>query len=308
MTGDLRSNAELHAQTYDVDLQEAVRHFETRHGLPDSRVLTRAVVAAMNVPVAMRIRQIELNMERWRWFPRDLGPVHISVNVPEYHLDLWDHGRVALAMNVVVGAVDKPTPIFSDTMTTVAFAPYWNVPDSIANDETLPEVVSDPDYLVRNNIEVVSTSGQVIDPATIDWSQAQEEEGFPYRFRQRPGTANSLGRVKFLFPNDFDVYLHDTPHKELFSASKRATSSGCIRVENVHELAVLLLDDPVNWSREKLQEAIDTRETRKVHLSRGVPILLAYWTVQVDQDGFVSFRPDIYHRDEPLLQALDTEL
>jgi murein L,D-transpeptidase YcbB/YkuD len=298
MTGDLRSNAELHGQTYDVDLQEAVRHFEARHGLPDSRVLTRPVVAAMNVPVAMRIRQIELNMERWRWFPRDLGPVHISVNVPEYHLDLWDHGRVALAMNVVVGAVDKPTPIFSDTMTTVAFAPYWNVPDSIANDETLPEVVSDPDYLVRNNIEVVSTSGQVIDPATIDWSQAQEEEGFPYRFRQRPGTANSLGRVKFLFPNDFDVYLHDTPAAALFSKNYRALSHGCVRVQDPVKLAEYLLQASGRWQPDRIEQAMNAPEEQQVKLPSPIPVHLMYWTARVDADGTVRFFDDIYGHDE----------
>lgn len=297
ITGDLRSNVDAHAQVYDADLQEAVRHFEARHGLPDNPMLTRPVVAAMNVPVSARIRQIELNMERWRWFPRDLGPVHIRVNVPEYHLDLWDHGRIALAMNVVVGAVDKPTPIFSDTMTTVAFAPYWNVPSSIANDETLPEVVSDPDFLARNNIEVVSTTGEVIDPTTIDWSEAQEEETFPYRFRQRPGTANSLGRVKFLFPNDFDVYLHDTPAAALFSKTYRALSHGCVRVQDPVKLVEYLFRTSGRWDAGRIEQAMNAPEEQQVKLPDPIPVHLMYWTARVDPDGIIRFFDDIYGHD-----------
>ena len=297
VTGDLRSNAESHGQTYDPELQEAVRHFQARHGLPDTRVLTREAVAAMNVPVAMRLRQIELNMERWRWFPRDLGPVHIRVNVPEYHLDLWDDGRVALSMNVIVGAVDKPTPIFSDTMTTVAFAPYWNVPASIANDETLPEVMNDPEFLTRNNIEVVSTTGDVIDPGSIDWSQAQEEDQFPYRFRQRPGTANSLGRVKFLFPNDFDVYLHDTPAVALFSKNYRALSHGCVRVQDPVKLAEYLLRASHRWDSARIAQAMNAPEEQQVKLPEPIPVHLMYWTARVDADGTVRFFNDIYGHD-----------
>lgn len=297
VTGDLPSSAASSGATYDAQLQQAVRRFEARHGLPDSPVLTRSTVAAMNVPVAMRIRQIELNMERWRWFPRELGAVHIRVNVPEYRLDLWDHGRIALAMNVVVGAVDKPTPIFSDMMTTVAFAPYWNVPASIASDETLPEVVSDPGFLVRNNIEVVSTTGEVIDPATIDWSQAQEEEAFPYRFRQRPGTANSLGRVKFLFPNDFDVYLHDTPAAALFSRTYRALSHGCVRVQNPVKLAEYLLRSSRRWDSARIEQAMNAPEEQQVKLPGPIPVHLMYWTARVDDDGTVRFFDDIYGHD-----------
>jgi murein L,D-transpeptidase YcbB/YkuD len=297
LTGDLGGRPDGHAQAYDTALQEAVRHFEARHGLPDNRVLTRATVAAMNVPVSTRIRQIELNMERWRWFPRDLGAVHIRVNVPEYHLDVWDHGRVALSMNVVVGAVDKPTPIFSDTMTTVAFAPYWNVPASIANDETLPAVLGDPDYLTRNNLEVVSTSGEVVDPSTIDWSQVQGEDTFPYRFRQRPGTANSLGRVKFLFPNDFDVYLHDTPAAALFAKSYRALSHGCVRVQDPVKLAEYLLRESARWDAPRIEAAMNAPEEQQVKLPAPVPVHLMYWTARVDDDGTVRFFDDIYGHD-----------
>ncbi len=297
VTGDLAADPGQAPATYDRRLQEAVRHFEARHGLPDTPALTRETVAAMNVPAGTRIRQIELNMERWRWFPRDLGERHIRVNVPEYHLDVWDGGRVALSMNVVVGATDKPTPIFSDTMTTVVFAPFWNVPASIANDETLPALMNDPDYLNRNNLEVVSTSGEVIDPSTIDWSGMQEGDTFPYRFRQRPGTANSLGLVKFVFPNDFDVYLHDTPATALFRKPYRALSHGCVRVEQPVALAEYLLEGSARWDAPHIQEAMNGGEEQHVKLPHPIPVHLMYWTARVDEKGTIDFFNDIYGHD-----------
>ncbi len=298
ITGDLPPDAAKNPPPeYDARLQEAVRRFEARHGLPDTPALARETVAAMNVPVGTRIRQIELNMERWRWFPRDLGSRHVRVNVPEYHLDVWDGGRIVLSMNVIVGATDKPTPIFSDTMTTVAFAPFWNVPASIANDETLPAVMSDPDYLARNNLEVVSILGEVVDPSTIDWSDAQDGEAFPYRFRQRPGTANSLGLVKFLFPNDFDVYLHDTPAAALFKKPYRALSHGCVRVEQPVELAEYLLEGSAGWDAPRIQAAMNAGEEQHVKLPHPIPVHLMYWTARVDERGTVYFFNDIYGHD-----------
>ena len=296
-TGDLAGDPAQVPATYDARLQEAVRRFEARHGLPDSPSLTREAVAAMNVPVSTRIRQIELNMERWRWFPRDLGDRHIRVNVPEYHLEVWERGRTALSMKVIVGATDKPTPIFSDTMTTVVFAPFWNVPDSIANDETLPALMSDPDYLTRNNLEVVSTSGEVVDPSTIDWMQAQDGGTFPYRFRQRPGTTNSLGRVKFVFPNDFDVYLHDTPATALFQKNDRALSHGCVRVEQPVALAEYLLEGSERWDAPRIQAAMNSGEEQHVKLPHPIEVHLMYWTARVDEKGTVHFFNDIYGHD-----------
>ncbi len=300
--GDLPEAAAEHPrQSYDADLQDAVRQFRARHGLPQASALTRETVAAMNVPVSTRIRQIELNMERWRWFPRDLGERHIRVNVPEYHLEIREHGRVILPMKVIVGAIDKPTPIFSDTMTTVVFAPFWNVPTSIAAEETLPAVLGDPGYLERNNLEVVSTSGQVIDPASIDWSAQSETEedpqSFPYRFRQRPGTTNSLGLVKFLFPNDFDVYLHDTPAVSLFSKSNRALSHGCVRLENPVRLAEYLLGNDSRWDGAKIREAMSSGEEKHVKLPAPLPVHLMYWTARVDEGGAIYFFQDIYGHD-----------
>jgi len=283
--------------TYDVRLQQAVRRFARRHALPDSPVLTRQVVAAMNVPIAGRLRQIELNMERWRWFPRDLGDPHIRVNVPEFQLEIRERQRVVAAMDVIVGARETPTPIFSDTMTTVVFAPFWNVPTSIAVDETLPAIASDPEYLARNNLEVIATSGEVVDPETIDWTAIQEVGDFPYRFRQRPGTANSLGLVKFLFPNDFDVYLHDTPARTLFAKPFRALSHGCVRVEDPVALAEYLLREEGRWHGARIREAMNGGEEQHVRLPRPIKVHLMYWTARADASGTVRFFPDLYGHD-----------
>jgi L,D-transpeptidase YcbB len=295
-TGDLRSkgSAEL---VYGEELAEAVAHFQRRHGLEPDGVVGRRVVAEMNVPVASRIRQLELNLERWRWLPRDLGERYIFVNVPEYRLEIREGPRIALSMNVITGAKDTPTPIFSDTMTHIVFSPYWNVPDGIASGETIPAVQADPSFLDRNQIEVVGTSGKVVDPSTIDWSATTDEGEFPYRFRQRPGSSNSLGLVKFMFPNEYDVYLHDTPADMLFKRTVRALSHGCVRVEQPQQLAEYLLKDQPEWTSERITEAMHAGEERHVKLWRPISVHLMYWTARVHEDGTVHFRPDVYGRD-----------
>jgi murein L,D-transpeptidase YcbB/YkuD len=295
-TGDLGSQGST-ADVYGDELADAIAHFQRRHGLEPDGVVGRRVVAEMNVPVASRIRQLELNLERWRWLPRDLGERYIFVNVPEYRLEIHEGQRIALAMNVITGAKDTPTPIFSDTMTHIVFSPYWNVPDGIASGETIPAVQTDPSFLARNQIEVVGTSGKVVDPSTIDWSAATEEGEFPYRFRQRPGSSNSLGLVKFMFPNQYDVYLHDTPADLLFKRADRALSHGCVRVEQPQQLAEYLLKDQPEWTPQRITEAMHAGEEKHVKLRSAIPVHLMYWTARVHEDGTVHFQPDVYGRD-----------
>jgi len=207
------------APVFDAATRDALKRFERRHGLvPDGR-LDREVLAALNVPVEERIRQIELNLERWRWLPDTLGDRYVLVNIPTFHLTAVDHGQVGLQMRVVAGKADSPTPIFSDEMTTVVFSPYWNVPPDIARNETIPAVMRDPGYLSRNDLEVVR-AGRVLDPWGMDWSRPGK-----IQFRQRPGAHNALGGVKFMFPNQFDVYLHDTPADALFARVERDTAT-----------------------------------------------------------------------------------
>jgi murein L,D-transpeptidase YcbB/YkuD len=289
--------------TYTPDLQESVKRFQRRHGLTEDGVVTAAVVAEMNVPIDQRIRQIEMNLERWRWLPRDLGERHVLVNIPEYRLEVWEDNRVALSMRVVVGKQDTQTPIFSDEMTYVVFSPYWNVPPDIAQGETLPEIMKDPGFLDRTNMEVLDRSGKPIDPAAIDVADPTS-----YRFRQRPGAQNSLGLVKFMFPNQFNVYLHDTPADSLFARASRSFSHGCVRVENPLALAEYVLRDHQGWTREKIEEAMHAEQERTVKLKKAIPVYLGYWTARVSADGAMQFRKDVYGIDSRLTALLENRL
>jgi murein L,D-transpeptidase YcbB/YkuD len=277
---------------YTPDLQKAVQAFQERHGLTADGVIGPAVVAALNVPIEKRIDQIALNMERWRWLPRDLGERYILVNIPEMRLDVYDGASVPLSMRVVVGKADTQTPIFNDEMTYLVFSPYWNVPPGIAQDETLPAVMNDAGFLQRNNMEVVDKAGTVVDPASIDLSNPGE-----YRFRQKPGQSNSLGLVKFMFPNQFNVYLHDTPADSLFARATRSFSHGCVRLEDPVALAKYVLRDQPEWDQERITEAMHAGEETTVKLKAPLPVYLGYWTARVRPDNSVQFRDDVYAVD-----------
>ncbi|HET7698598.1 MAG TPA: L,D-transpeptidase family protein [Vicinamibacterales bacterium] len=277
---------------YGADLQEAVKRFQRRHGLEPDAVVGRAAAAQMNVPADARVQQIALNLERWRWLPRELGDRHILVNLPEYRLEVWENGQVPLSMRVVVGKKDTPTPIFADDMTYVVFSPYWNVPSGIARNETVPSALRDPAFLQRTNMEVLDKRGEVVDPSSIDLASVGE-----YRFRQRPGSSNSLGLVKFMFPNQFNVYLHDTPADSLFARATRSFSHGCVRVEQPQKLAEYVLGDQPDWTPERIAEAMHAGTERSVKLRRPLPVYLGYWTARVSADGILQFRDDIYGID-----------
>jgi murein L,D-transpeptidase YcbB/YkuD len=280
------------AAVYSADLENAVKSFQRRHGLSDDGVVGRSVVAELNVPVDARVRQIQLNMERWRWLPRELGDPHILVNIPEMRLDVREHGQVPLSMRVVVGKEDTPTPIFNQRMTYLVFAPYWNVPDDIAQQETLPSVLKDAGFLARAGMEVIDASGKPVDPGSVDLAEPGR-----YRFRQRPGTSNSLGLVKFMFPNQFNVYLHDTPADSLFARASRSLSHGCVRLEAPAKLAEYVLRDQPEWTAERIAQAMAGTDEQIVKLQVPVPVYLGYWTARVARDGSVEFRKDVYGID-----------
>lgn len=273
---------------YDEALEAAVRRFQARHGLEETGTVGKATLAALNVPVAERVRQIELNLERWRWMPGDLGERHIFVNVPAYGLRVVEGKETALAMKVIVGKDQSRTPAFSDQMTYLELNPWWNIPPSIEKNEIMPKVASDPGYLARNDMEIVSDGGES-------------------RIRQRPGPANPLGQIKFMFPNQFNIYLHDTPADHLFDVAERGFSHGCIRIEKPMELAEYLLRGDPKWSRAALQAAIDTGENRSIKLPRPIPVHILYWTAWMEPDGTVQFRDDLYGHDAELAKALAEE-
>ena len=244
------------------------------------------------------VQRIRMNMERWRWAPRDLGARHVLINVPAYQMQVIEGGQPVLAMRVIVGAPEHSTPLFSDEMTYVVFSPYWNIPESILREETLPKVARDPAYLDRNAIEVVGTSGkgQPLDPGKIDWDD--ESETRHLRFRQRPGPENALGLVKFIFPNHFSVYLHDTPSDALFFEEYRALSHGCIRVENPVALAQYVLADQRQWTAERISEAMHEEAEKTVRLKSPLPVHIGYWTAWVEPDGrTVTYLADPYGID-----------
>ena len=291
-SGDFKGSVpQSGAMTYDDAVVDAVKRFQRRHGLEEDGNAGPAAVAAMNVPIEQRIEQIRLALERWRWLPRNLGDRHILVNIPSYWLEVWDHGSNPVAMRVVVGRKDTPTPIFNDRMTHIVFSPYWNVPPTIAQGETLPAVMQDPAFLARNNMEVLDSSGNVVDPESIDLDDPTK-----YRFRQRPGSGNSLGLVKFMFPNEYNVYLHDTPADSLFARATRSFSHGCVRVEDPVRLAEYLLQNQNDWPKEKIAEAMQAGEEKTVKLADPLPVYLGYWTAWVTPDG-VRFTDDVYGID-----------
>ena len=291
-SGDYTGTIDEQDPEYGPDLQEAVKRFQRRHGLEPDAVIGRAAVAQLNVPADARVQQIALNLERWRWLPRDLGERHILVNVPEYRLEVWEGSQVPLSMRVVVGKKDTPTPIFADDMTHIVFSPYWNVPPDIVKNETVPSALRDPAFLQRTNMEVLDKSGKPVDPSSIDIEDVGE-----YRFRQRPGSSNSLGLVKFMFPNQYNVYLHDTPADSLFARATRSFSHGCVRVEQPEQLAQYVLRDQPAWTPERISEAMHAGAEKTVKLSAPLPVYLGYWTARVSADGIVQFRDDLYAID-----------
>lgn len=291
---------------YDDHLVYAVRHFQARHGLKPDGVVGPRTRSAMNVSVEVRIRQIELNLERWRWLPHDLGDRYIVVNTADFSLSVVENDLDVLKMRVVVGRPARRTPVFSSQMSYLVFNPYWNVPRIIAVEDILPKLMTDAQYLTRKHIRVFSNlSGapREVDPQTVDWKRCNTNY-FPFRLRQDPGPNNALGRIKFVFPNRFAVYLHDTPQRSLFKLSQRDFSSGCIRIENAGALAGYLLAERPGWTSNSIAARLKTGTRRVVRIPDPIPVHLIYMTAWVDPNNRLQFRRDIYGRDRALNAAL----
>ena len=305
ITGDLPAAAAANSSSdYDATLEEAVKHFQLRHGLDADGVLGKGTLAAMNVPVDARINQLRVNLDRARWVSQDIPETYVIVDIAGFNARLIRNGEVIWDEPAQVGKPYRKTPVFRQDMTYLELNPTWTIPPTILTKDVLPKVKKDPSYLQKKNFEVLTQDGKVVDPNSIDWSSTSGR-GFPYIIRQTPGPHNALGRVKFMFPNPHFVYLHDTPSKELFDRSSRAFSSGCIRVRNPFRLAELLLQDEDGWDRQQIDAAVDSLKQQRVSLSEPVPVLLLYWTVNVDAAGTVYFKEDIYERDAKVLAGLD---
>jgi murein L,D-transpeptidase YcbB/YkuD len=286
------------------DLTKWIHALEPSHpqyvSLRQALARMRSGAAAADRSTEERIRQISLNLDRWRWMPDDLGDRHILVNLPAYQLFVYENGATPLTMRVIVGEADNTheTPIFSAHMTTVTFSPYWNIPDTIAEGEIAPAVARDPNYLARQNIDIlrVTKSGATpVDPSKIDWENPDELKELA--FRQRPGTANALGTVKFVLDDPYAIYLHDTPSDHLFARARRALSHGCVRLDQPEALAKYVLRDQPAWDDGRIRAAMQGGEEEPVKLTAPIPVHLVYFTTWVDAGGHVQFFPDVYGYD-----------
>jgi murein L,D-transpeptidase YcbB/YkuD len=308
--GDLSGFSLGERKTYDAALATAVRRFQRRHGLHADGVVGRRTRVALNVPVEARLAQIRRTLERWRWLPHDLGEHYILVNSAGFELTVIENGRTVLGMRVIVGTPEQPTPSFSATLQSLTINPYWNVPERIARDVLLPKQQRNPRYFAARGIRVFEPrngndngngNGEEIEPARIDWTHI-DVDSFAYRLRQEPGPKNSLGRLSFILPNPYDVFLHDTPDKSLFERDTRTFSEGCVRLEQAMALAQHALRRLDGWGEERIQSEIDTLRHQTLRLPEPIPVYVLYLTSWVDDDGLVNFREDVYGRDQVLAE------
>ncbi|MGE0238281.1 MAG: murein L,D-transpeptidase [Parvibaculaceae bacterium] len=300
-TGDFEWQTPGDPDLYDEHLAIGVKRFQARHGLEAKGLIGKQTIIAMNVPVEERVRQIMLNMERWRWMPENLGNYHFLVNIASFELQRIQANTIIDRMDTVVGAPATQTPEFSDELEYVEFNPTWTVPYSIATKEMLPRLRRNP-YAYAGDFEVF-VSGKLASWGAIDWS-AYGPGKFPFTFRQKPGPKNALGKVKFMMPNKHNIYLHDTPAKEKFRQTARAFSHGCIRLARPVDLAYALAPDLGGWSKARMDAAWAGGKTTRASFTDHIPVHLIYGTAYKGDAGMIEFRPDVYGRDRKLYNAL----
>lgn len=306
VTGDLDHPDANDSERFDPALTEAVMRFQRRQGLKIDGVVGPATLRSLNIPVAARIDQLLANLERWRWLPSDLGQRYIMVNIAGFELYFVSDNRIVLKMPVVVGKTYRKTPVFSGKLTYLVVNPSWNVPHSIAVKDKLSKIKKNPRYLQQHQMKLYRGWGadaRKIDPLTVDWTKVGRSH-FPYHIVQSPGPQNALGKIKFMFPNKYNVYLHDTSEPWLFNKTERSFSSGCIRVENPHALANRVLENNTNLSQQAIMDLFNQEEEKTISLKHPIPVHILYRTAWVDDAGKINFRRDIYQRDENLIKAL----
>ena len=291
---DLPAGANVPADgtVYQGPLVDAVKNFQRRHGREPDGQIAAQTLADLNVPLSSRVRQMQLTLERWRWLP-PIAP-HASpivANIPEFRVRAYDENfKIALSMNVVVGkAYGHDAPAFADHLEYVIFRPYWSVPYSIARAEFLPKIARDPDYLSKKGLEVLNSREEVVTSGTVKSEVLEELRAGKFFIRQPPGPKNSLGLVKFIFPNNYNVYMHDAPEQVFFSKSRRDFSHGCIRLEKPADLAVWVLRDNPGWNMERVRAAMNGSTTQQVNLAQPIPVFIVYGTAIMTEDGIVHF-------------------
>jgi murein L,D-transpeptidase YcbB/YkuD len=297
---------------YSPLLEQGVVKFQLRHGLDPDGVIGAKTLAAMNVPVQERIRQIIINMTRWRWQERDLGEKYIIVNIAHFDLTAFEEEQEVFRFPVIVGKFQQQTPVFSNRIAYIDINPYWNIPPAIARNEELPNLRKDPEYLKKRHVRLLTSweeGAHEIDSTTIDWNTVSPARMGQYLLRQDPGPWNALGRIKFVFPNTYNVYLHDTPTQNLFSRNQRNFSHGCIRVSDPLRLAVFVLSrqKDAGWTPETIKSRINENKRVVIRLDERLPVHITYQTAWIDKSGIVCFNNDVYGRDKKLLNALFNE-
>lgn len=289
-----------HGTKYDGAVTAAVKKYQAEQYLGADGMAGATTLGALNVSVDARIDQVRVNMERARWLLYKLQGTFVIVDIAGYKVAMYRDGQPIWRSRVQVGKPYRNTPIFQAEITYITFNPTWTVPPTILKEDVLPKILKNPGYLDANRIKVIDRAGAVVDPSTVDWTRPNG-----LSLRQDAGQDSSLGQVVIRFPNDYAIYLHDTPHRELFAKTVRATSSGCIRVENPLQLVELLFNDPVRWNSAGIQKQLANGRTENIRLPVKVPVLLAYWTVDLNSDGRVTFKPDVYDYDSTVLRSLN---
>ncbi len=292
------------SETFDEDLVKQVKLFQNDWGLNTDGVIGKETLKCLNFPPSRLADQLKVNMERFRWLPSETAEKRIVVNIANCRLDLIEGTDTLASMRAVVGRETRRTPVFNGKLTYIVFNPSWTVPKTILEEDVIPELLKGPDYLTRKNLKLLNRDGSELAYSDIDWVQ-DLLLSFPYMIRQDPGPGNALGRVKFMFPNNYDVYIHDTPSKEIFALNSRAVSSGCVRVEKPLDLAAELLSDAPGWSPDSISKVVKLNEPRTVFLKKPVDVELVYITAWIDGNGRVQFRNDIYQDDGKVLEALN---
>ncbi len=303
VTDDLSAGLDIRSNLFDEEVQAAVMAFQARHALTADGIVGKQTIAAMNVPIEQRIDQLRTSLERLRWVNQEAADTLVAVNIASFRAFFYENGQEAWATRAMVGKSYRRTPVFRGDIAYMEFNPTWTIPPTILRNDTLPAIKRDPGYLASKNIRVIDSNGNFVDPASVDWGRFSS--GVPYTLRQEPGPDNALGTVKFIFPNDHFVFLHDTPHRELFDQPERAFSSGCIRIEDPLKLAELLLNDAERYPRSELEAIVRSRKTQRINLPEGIPVIIIYLTSDFDLNGNIMFLKDIYGRDQKVLDALN---
>ena len=295
LSGDLKINDKT--IVYTDSLKTAVQLFQRRMGLLESGKIDKLTLQELNQPIDFRIKQMMVNMERLRWIPEKMESNYLLINIPEYRLHIFENEKQIWQTNVVVGKAVTKTSIFKGNLSQIILNPYWGIPTSIVRNEILPKLKRNANYLRINNMEAFAGK-ELINPNNINWNKY--ENSVPFDFRQKPGKDNALGKMKFMFPNNYHIYLHDTPSKGHFGDTKRAFSHGCIRVENPKKLAMYLLKNQPVWNEQKVDEVLETDTQTGIKVKPSIPVYIAYFTAWVDVNGQLNFRHDLYDLDSKL--------